>query len=304
MLCADPPSALVRRSPDVEVSASRQRELPVFDPAEAERAVEFVRFVRLLVAWPMTTLGVLAFGAGLASGHVWFALFAGVIATLIPVSLWDDMRLARSLERLRRGDVSGAEQGLRRVASSTRRFGPQRQRACAVLAAIAWRRCDHASALQWVQVRLQLFGRGEGTTAGTADERWSTAASEVWLLALLGHAGEARAALDRLESATPDDDAQLVEMTAHLLVAFAHDDAEAVRPHLAGWQSVCESHDTLGLASVALTWALHACGQPDAAKVWAHRTRARVSLDHVRAHAPRLLRWYEGYGDTLAYARE
>jgi hypothetical protein len=281
-------------------AVARAPELPVFDPNEAERAVDFVRFVRLLVAWPMTTLGVLAFGAGLALGHAWFALAAAVVTTLIPVSLWDDMRLARALELLGRGNPEGAQEGLRRVATSSRRFGPQRQRACAALAALAWRRCDHEAALHWIQARRRLLGRSTAGS-GTTEERWSTAASEVWLLALLGHAHEAQALLDRLEPA-PHDDGRIVEITAHLLVAFARDDAEAVRPHLDAWTSVCETRDELGLASVALAWASSVCGRRDAAMTWAHRI-CDDRLRHVRAHAPRLHRWLESHRNRPGYAR-
>lgn len=301
-----PKAAVLVATPGVDplaASAARHRELPVFDPRETERAVGFVRLVRLLVALPMTTLGLLALGAGLAIGHAWFALTAGTITGLILFSLWDDTRLTKSLELVRRGDLSGAEQGFRRVASSTRRFGPQRQRAYAYLAAIAWRRCDHASALQFVRARQQLLGRIGTSGTGTADERWLTAASEVWLLALLGHGEDARAALETLESAAPDADARLIEVTAHLLVAFACDDAEVVRPHLSDWQALCEAHDSTGLASAALAWAHHACGQRDAATVWAQRTRTHLRLDHVEAHAPRLARWLTGFPDDFSYAR-
>lgn len=281
-------------------TAARQRELPVFDPAEAERAVGFVRLVRLLVALPMTTLGLLALGAGLAVGQLWFASTAGIITALILYSLWDDTRLTKSIERMRRGDLPGAEHGFRRVALSSRRFGPQRQRAHAYLAAIAWRRCDHEAALRWTRSRLALLGR---TGSGTGDEQWSTAITEVWLLALLGHGNEARDALAELEPAPPDGDARLVEITARLLVAFALGEADEVRPHLGEWKALCESNDRVGLASAALVWAQDACGDRDAATLWAQRTVARADLEHLRLHAPRLHRWLRGYVRTSPYPR-
>ena len=159
---------LVRRSSEDPTAVRQRGELPVFDPVEAERALGFVRLVRLLVALPMTSLGVLAFGAGLAMGNPWFAVAAAVMTALIPLSLRDDTRLAKALERFGRGDLTGAEQGLLPVAR--RRQGTQAQRACAYLAAIAWRRCDHEAALQWVRARQRLLGRPASVEAVTPDD--------------------------------------------------------------------------------------------------------------------------------------
>jgi hypothetical protein len=225
---------------------------------------------------------------------------SGAITALILVSLWSDTRLTKSVELLRRGELSAATVGFRRVADTAHRLAPQRYRAYGYLAAIAWRKADHDAALGWIRARRRALER---TGAGTSDERWATEATEVWLLALLGLAADAEAALQRLPAAPPDAEAKRVEITARLLVAFARDEADELRPQLRRWAGFCEDHDRLGLASAALAWAFDATGDRDAAWTLAERTRARADHDHLHTHAPRLHRWLSTYGHSQPYGR-
>ncbi|MCA9709783.1 MAG: hypothetical protein KDK70_28345, partial [Myxococcales bacterium] len=166
------------------------RDLPVLADGELDRMVGFVRIVRLLGGM-LGTLGALAALTGITLRLPGLAIGATVLSSLILYALWEDTRLAKALELLRRRKIEAAEAALAKIADSTRRSPWQRQRARTYLASLAWRRGDVEQALQWIQARLAVPRRGREDPA----ERWLAQATEVQLLALAGHGVEAEGAL-------------------------------------------------------------------------------------------------------------
>lgn len=268
------------------------------DAADADRAVGFVRLVRVLVSVPMTTLGVLAVGAGLAVGNVILAVLAAIITVLLVYALSHDTQLTKALEMLRRGDLRAAEAGMLRVALAPRRPGLQKQRARAYLAAIGWMRGDHAMALKWTRARLAAHEEGPSTSY----DRFVTAATEVQLLALLGRVAEARERAVELPAPPPTDACAHVAATTALLVAHAASDPEPVRDRVDEWTPLIDEYDDTGLSSGLLGWAYDALGRREKALWQTRRALEHGDAEHLRMHAPRLWRWLSSYEDrTVRY---
>jgi tetratricopeptide (TPR) repeat protein len=277
--------------------------LPLVDTSELEHATGFVWIVRSFVTLPLTTLGLLATIAASTMGNIVAAVFAGTITVLIVLSLYRDTQLSKAVEMLRRGEMNAAEASLRRIAEAPHRAIPQRQRARAYLAAIAWVRGELEVALQWT--RAWLTDAGASGQRTSADEVYLIAASEVQLLALLGRHDEAGAAFEELEPAPPGDRWAIADAGCRLLLAFFRGDAEPVRGSLQGWCEVCQRGDRHGLPTALLAWAHHALRMPDRAVVLAERARQLArSGAQLRRQAPTVSQWLARYdGRALQYRR-
>lgn len=274
------------------------RDLPVLQPGELDRMVGFVRIVRLLGAM-LGTLGTLAALAGASLGLPGLAVGATAMSGLILYALWEDTRLAKALELLRRRRSVEAEAALAKIAGSTRRSPWQRQRARTYLASLAWRRGDVEQALQWIQARLAAPRRGREDPG----ERWLALATEIQLMAQAGHGDDARAALGVLPPPPPDELAELVMAQTALLVAFAGNDPDSVRDRIDEWEAMGRERDGLGVVLALLAWANEGRGVRDHAIELVREVRQRGDHGHVARYYPRLWQWIERYEDGLHYRR-
>ncbi len=274
------------------------RDLPVLVEGELERMVGFVRVVRLLGVM-LGTLGALAAVAGAVLNLPALAVVASALGTLILYALWEDTRLAKALELVRRGRIPAAEAALARLAASPRRSLWQRQRARTYLASLAWRRGDVEQSLSWMQARLAAPrpGREDPT------ERWLAHATEIQLLAQAGHVEAAREALQAQGPPPPDPHAELVAAITALLVAFVADDADAVRDRLDGWEAMVWERDGVGVGLALLSWANAGRGSRDRALGLVREVRRRADTGHVARHYARLWQWVERYEDGFHYGR-
>ncbi len=276
----------------------RHRDLPALIDGELDRMVGLVQIVRLLGGM-LGTLGLLAAAAGVALGLPALAIVSTSLVVLILYALWEDTRLAKALDYLRRGRLPAAEVALAKIADSGRRSPWQRQRARVYLASLAWRRGDVEHALQWIQARLSGPRRGREDPG----ERWFVLATEAQLLAQAGHVAEAREALQALPPPAPDEHAELVAVETALLVAFVADDADGVRDRLRGWESLVRARDGVGVSLSLLAWAHAACGARDHALTLIREVEERVDRGHLAQYYPRLWQWIERYGDGFHYGR-
>jgi hypothetical protein len=274
------------------------RDLPVLIDGEIDRMVGFVQIVRLLGGM-LGTLGALAAVAGVALEVPVLTVVSSLLVGLILYALWEDTRLAKALDLLRRRRLPAAEAALARIAASSRRSPWQRQRARTYLASLAWRRGDVEQALVWIQARLAGPRRGREEPG----ERWLARATEVQLLAQAGHVAEARQALQALPPPAPDEHAELVAVETALLVAFVADDPDAVRDHLAEWDELVRMRDGVGVSVALLAWAHAGCGARDRALAQCREVAQHADRGHLGRHYPRLLQWIERYGDGLHYGR-
>jgi hypothetical protein len=274
------------------------RDLPVLIDGELDRMVGFVQIVRLLGGM-LGTLGGLAVVAGAVLGMVALTTVSALLVGLILYALWEDTRLAKALDLLRRRRVAAAEAALAQIAASARRSPWQRQRARTYLASLAWRRGDVEQALQWIQARLAGPRRGREEPG----ERWLAQATEVQLLAQAGHVAEARKALARLPAPAPDEHAELVAVETALLVAFVGDDPDAVRDRLDEWEPLVRMRDGVGVSLALLAWAHAGCGARDRALLLSREVMGCADRAHLGRHYPRLWQWVERYGDGLHYGR-
>jgi hypothetical protein len=265
---------------------------------EIDRMVGFVQIVRLLGGM-LGMLGGLAVVAGVALGLPALTIVSALLVGLILYALWEDTRLAKALDLLRRGRLPAAEAALARIAASSRRSPWQRQRARTYLASLAWRRGDVEQALSWIQARLSGPRRGREEPG----ERWLAQATEVQLLAQAGHASEAQQALQALPPPAPDEHAELVAVETALLVAFVADDPDAVRDRLDEWDPLVRARDGVGVSLALLAWAHAGCGVRDRALARWREVNQRADRGHLGRHYPRLLQWIERYGDGLHYGR-
>lgn len=263
--------------------------LPLCDPAEIERETGFTRTVRALVTVPLTCLGLLAAVAALSLGNLLAATLAAAATLGVVVSLVRDTRLSVALDRLHTGQLAAAEQGMSILERPGVVPDPQRGRAQAYLAAIAWARGNHREALRWTQARARTLVR----MGAPAPECFLNDASAVLLLALGGEIDEARARLETLGPAPPGDRWARAEAAAGLSVAFALDDSEPVRLRLPGWQALCDADAPL--LSGWMAWALHREQQQEAALEVA--ALARQDLEALSLHVPRLADWVARFGD-------
>lgn len=272
------------------------RGLPLCEPEELEHAAGFARLVRLLVSAPLLGLGVLAAAAGFAAGHGFLGMLASVTTALIVGALRDDTRINASLELLEKGELHGAEAGMRNVAEAHNRPLPQRQRARGYLVAIAWARADHRGALHWIRARNVALA---GQARVPLDERYASLATEVQLLALLGRAEEAATRLSALPPCPPTEAFSALAAQTSLLVAFASDDAESVADRLDLWETRFVAPDRLGFFTTMMAWARDALGQRDAAR-WLVE-RVPVPNEFVERHCPRLAQWREVFEGSRRY---
>lgn len=276
----------------------RHRDLPVLIDGEIDRMVGFVQIVRLLGGM-LGTLGGIAVLAGVTLGMPALTVVSALLVGLILYALWEDTRLAKALDLLRRRRLPAAEAALAAIAASSRRSPWQRQRARTYLASLAWRRGDVEQALTWIQARLSGPRRGREEPG----ERWLAQATEVQLLAQAGHVAEARTALMALSPPAPDEHAELVAAETALLVAFVADDPDAVRDRLDEWEPMVHARDGVGVSLALLCWAHAGCGARDRALACAREVAQRADRAHLGRHYPRLLQWIERYGDGLHYGR-
>lgn len=274
------------------------RDLPVLIDGEIDRMVGFVQIVRLLGGM-LGTLGGLAVVAGAVLGMPVLTTVSALLVGLILYALWEDTRLAKALDLLRRRRVGAAETALAEIAASPRRSPWQRQRARTYLASLAWRRGDVEQALQWIQARLAGPRRGREDPG----ERWLAQATEAQLLAQAGHVAEARQALQALPPPAPDEHAELVAAETALLVAFVADDPDAVRDRLDEWDPIVRVRDGVGVSLALLAWAHAGCGARDRALALSREVAQHADRGHLGRHYPRLLQWIERYGDGLHYGR-
>jgi hypothetical protein len=291
-------AARVPASTDPDDHRVRHRDLPVLLDGEIDRMVGFVQIVRLLGGM-LGTLGTLAAAAGVALQLPSLTIVSTLLVGLILYALWEDTRLAKALDLLRRHRLPAAEAALAKIAASSRRSPWQRQRARLYLASLAWRRGDVEQALQWIQARLSgpLRGRED------PDERWLAQATEAQLLAQAGHVQEARAALRALPPPAPDEHAELVAVETALLVAFVADDPDAVRDRLDEWEALVRVRDGVGVSLALLAWANAGRGARDRALALVREVGQRGDRGHLAQHYPRLWQWIERYGDGLHYGR-
>lgn len=276
----------------------RHRDLPVLIDGEIDRMVGFVQIVRLLGGM-LGTLGGLAVVAGAVLGMPALTTVSALLVGLILYALWEDTRLAKALDLLRRRRLPAAEAALADIAASSRRSPWQRQRARTYLASLAWRRGDVEQALTWIQARLSGPRRGREEPG----ERWLAQATEVQLYAQAGHVAEARQALQALSPPAPDEHAELVAVETALLVAFVADDPDAVRGRLDEWEPIVRARDGVGVSLSLLAWAHAGCGARDRALACCREVAQRADRAHLGRHYPRLLQWIERYGDGLHYGR-
>ncbi len=274
------------------------RDLPVLVDGEIDRMVGFVQIVRLLGGM-LGTLGGLAVLTGATLGMPVLTVVSAVLVSLILYALWEDTRLAKALDLLRRRRLAAAEAALADIAASSRRSPWQRQRARTYLASLAWRRGDVEQALQWIQARLSGPRRGREDPG----ERWLAQATEVQLLAQAGHVAEARGALQELPPPAPDEHAELVAVETALLVAFVADDPDAIRDRLDEWEPLVRARDGVGVSLALLCWAHAGCGARDRALARWREVSQRADRAHLGRHYPRLLQWIERYDDGLHYGR-
>ncbi len=257
--------------------------LPLCDPAEIEDATGFSRTVRSLVTVPLTCLGLLASVAALSVGNLLAATLALAATLGVVVSLVRDTRLSTALDRLRRGQLAKAEQGMNRLVAPRAAADRQRGRAEAYLAAIAWARGRHPEALQWTRARRTTLER----VGAAADERFLNDASVVLLLALQGEVAAARDALGELEVTPPGERYAAAEAAAHLSLAFARDDVDGLRSRIDGWYALRSPGAPLVTAWIA--WALARLGRTEDARAAAQLALPR--RETIAVHAPRLADW-------------
>lgn len=280
--------------------AARLRGLPLLDPTELEDATGFVWTVRSFVTLPLTTLGALATVAALLMGSFVSAAIASGVTALIVWSLYQDTQLSKAVEHLRRGELAAADASLRRIADADHRSDPQRQRARAYLAGVAWVRGDLEAALQWTRAWLEVARKGRERPF---DELCLTLASEVQLLALLGEHTLAAEALAKLPVMPRGERFALADATCRLLLAFSRDDAEPVRASLDGWTTLIDGADDHGLPTTALAWAYDALGLPERTIDLVHRARTLTKDTAFRNQAPALAQWLATYDPRVVRYR-
>jgi hypothetical protein len=277
------------------------RGLPIVDPAEIERASGFVLLVERVAAIPLTFFGVVATVAAIVFHWPWLAAGAALVTASMLLALRADTRLAKALQRLGSGDVTGAERALRSVARSPRATVAQRQVARGHLAAISWSRGDVEEALRWTQRKIAGRAAGSGETSR---EAWMADATEVQLLVLARRVDWARARLKTLGEPPPDDEASLVHASTELLVAFAGGEAaDVLEARLDGWEELARARDGVGTVCLLLAWARERQGAVQRAHALIDHADERGDARYLERHHADLLAWARGWRTRLHYAR-
>jgi tetratricopeptide (TPR) repeat protein len=289
-------------TPPVLARASeRLRELPAFDPAEIGREVGFVRAVRRFVAIPLGVLGVLGMGGAMAAGEVVSAILAGVITVLLQVTLHDDVRLAHALDLVRKGELARARRSLRALARARGHRPEQRQRACVVLGALAYRQGELERARRWIGAAADLERTRQG---GDRARRFEVLASEVLLLAMTGATEDACLRLREVPPPPPGDElAALWQVHVTLLCAFVAGQVASVEQQLDEWAPLVRAQDGIGPTAALLGWAFAAAGRHDVAAHWYEHALAHGDETLLRTRYPALASALDSFARASHYAR-
>ncbi|HET6582622.1 MAG TPA: hypothetical protein VFG69_04230 [Nannocystaceae bacterium] len=279
----------------------RLRELPAFDPAGVSREIGFVRAVRRFVALPLAVLGVLAVIGAIVTGKLVLGVGAAVITVLLQITLRDDVRLAHALDLVRRGDTSRARRSLRRLALARGRRSEERQRACVVLATLAYRQGQLERTVQWTTAAADIERARVG---GDACNRFVVLASEVLALAQSGATEEACARLAELPAAPAGDElAALWRVHVALLCAFVAGRVDSVEGELDGWAPLVRRLDSVGASSALLAWAFAAAGRHDVAAQWCEHALVHGDESVLRARYPAVMSALAAFTRAGHYAR-
>ena len=289
-------------SPPVPTEAdARLRELPAFDPADVSREVGFVRAVKRFVALPLAVLGVLAVLGAVTTGKIFAALGAAVVTVLLQVTLYDDVRLAHALDLVRRGEMTRARRSLRRLALARGRRSEERQRACVVLAALAYRGSELERSVQWTRAAAELERAKVGSDAY---QRFFVLASEVLVLAQSGATADACARMSELPPAPPGDElAALWRIHVALLCAFVAGRVETVEGELDGWAPLVRRMDSVGATAALLAWAFAAAGRHDVAAHWCEHALVQGDASVLRTRYPAVMSALDAFVRAGHYAR-
>jgi tetratricopeptide (TPR) repeat protein len=291
--------------------AMRLRELPAFDPADIAREVGFVRAVRRFVAIPLGVLGALGMAGALAAGNLVAAIIAAVITVLLQVTLHDDVRLAHALDLVRRGDMARARRSLRALARARGHRPDERQRACVVLGALAYRQGELERARKWIGAAADLERARGANSRGSNDRgskdvarRFEVLASEVLLFAQTGATEDACARLQELPPPPPGDElASLWRVHVTLLCAFVSGRVDAVERELDDWAPLVRELDAVGPTAALLGWAFAAVGRHDVASQWYEHALARGDETVLRTRYPALASALDSFVRASHYAR-
>jgi hypothetical protein len=248
------------------------------------------------VVVPLTTLGLLATLVSLAGGNPWLTILAGTTTALILYAVWDDTRMSHAAELVRRGHHGAAYPRLLQLARPAARASPRRLRAQGMLAGLAWRRHDHAEALEWTQARRLA----ERELRASSHDRFLSGATEVQLLCVLGRGEQAHALLQSLPE-PPSERTREVAVTTWLFVAFALGQVELVQSRLDDWEPRVRRTDEVGTTLALLAWAREATGDRDRAAPLVSLVRAHGDARHLETHYARLWRWVEGFDRVRRY---
>lgn len=298
---ADSALVLATKSSTEVAAAGRPRrypDLPVMLANDLDRLVGMVPLVRMLGAL-CALLGSLAIMVCVSIGSMVLASVATVMTGLILYALFEDTRLVNALELIRRRKHDAAEVSLARIATSSRRSPWQQQRARTFLAALSWRRGDAEQSLQWIEARLA----GRRPDREDPWHRWLARATHVQLLAVVGRAADARAALAKLPEPPPEEQARRVAADTALLVAFVSDDPDAVRDRLDAWEPAIRARSDGALSVALLAWANAGRGDRDRALALTRIARERDTDGLLERRYPRIWQWVERYDSGFHYGR-
>lgn len=295
-------AAIAPASPPVLTAADqRLRELPAFDADDVSREVGFVRAVNRFVALPLGVLGVLAVLGAVATGKLLAALAAAVTTVLLQVTLYDDIRLAHALDLVRRGEMTRARRSLQRLALARGRRSEERERACAVLAALAYRRGELDSTVDWTRAAAELERARVGSDG---HHRFFVLVSEVLVLAQSGATEDACARLSELPAAPAGDEiAALWRVHVALLCAFVAGRVEEVEGELDGWAPFVRRVDSVGATAALLGWAFAAAGRHDVAAHWCEHALVHGDESVLRTRYPAVMSALDAFVRAGHYAR-
>jgi len=226
---------------------------------------------------------------------------SAIITVLLQVTLYDDVRLAHALDLVRRGDLARARRSLRALAHARGHRPEQRQRACVVLGALAYRQGELERARRWIGAAADLERVRPGSDMG---RRFEVLASEVLLFAQAGATEEARQRLAELPPAPPGDElAALWRVHVTLLCAFVSGRVESVERELDEWAPLVRELDAVGPTAALLGWAFAAAGRHDRAAYWYEHALATGDETVLRTRYPALASALDSFVRASHYAR-